>query len=84
MLLLSGYGTYMFNDLRCVLKSHTWSFDESSDLVSVAVRGGRVRLPPVFTLSVTVMVQNTPAQMRTQFNMERFRSGAQVAGGGWI
>jgi hypothetical protein len=84
ILLLNGYGTYMFNNLNCILKSHSWNYDEAIDTVSVNVAGGTVRLPCLFTLSITLTVQQTPQQMRSAFNLDAFRTGALMTQGGWI
>ena len=84
MLLLDGYGTYMFNKLKCIMETHSWSFDEQMDMVPFRVAGGTVRLPPMFTLSISVKVQNTPFEMRTRFSLDKFRTGELMRGGGWI
>lgn len=44
---------------------------------------GYVWLPSLFTISVSMTVQNTPAKLRT-FNLDQFRSGELLKGGGWI
>jgi hypothetical protein len=84
ILVLNGYGTYMFKNLNCVLKSHSFSYAENMDTVSVQVDGGTVRLPAMFDLNVTLVVQQTPQAMRTQFNLDAFRTGALMQTGGWI
>ena len=40
-------------------------------------------LPAVFTLSVSLIVQQSPTKLRS-FNLEQFRSGQLVKSGGWI
>ena len=35
ILVFSGYGNYMFNYLRVILKSHSWTFDDSVDYVPI-------------------------------------------------
>lgn len=35
VLIFSGYGEYMFNNLPVIVKSHTYSFDDHTDLVTV-------------------------------------------------
>lgn len=87
VLLLNGYGTYMFNNLRVIVTAHSWSYDSSMDTVIIPVTygGGNVRLPVVFDLSVSLIVQQTPTAWRTQFDLGLFRSGALMKnGGGWI
>lgn len=44
---------------------------------------GDVWLPAVFSISVSMTVQNTPARLR-QFNLEQFRSGNALKDGGWV
>lgn len=44
---------------------------------------GYVWLPALFNISVSLTVQNTPARLR-QFNLDQFRSGELLKGGGWI
>lgn len=84
ILVLNGYGTYMFNNLKCVLRSHNWTFDEQQEMVPINIRGQTVRLPPLFSLSVTLKVQQTPMAMRKEFNLNEFRTGALMQRGGWI
>jgi hypothetical protein len=84
ILRLNGYGTYMFNNLNCILKSHGFTYAENIDTVSVPVAGGTVRLPSMFDLSITLTVQQTPQAMRSQFNLDAFRTGALMQTGGWI
>ncbi|RYD66003.1 MAG: hypothetical protein EOP83_06110 [Verrucomicrobiaceae bacterium] len=84
ILALSGHGTYMFNKVRVFVKTHSYTYDESMDLVNVKVGSGNVRLPALFTLSVSLTTQPTPNMMRTQFNLDQYRSGALLANGGWL
>jgi len=84
VLVFNGYGTYMFNKLTCILKSHSFSFSETMDTVAVAVNGKTTRLPAMFDITCTLTVQQTFAAMRDKFNLDTFRSGALMAGGGWI
>jgi hypothetical protein len=44
---------------------------------------GYVWLPAVFNISVSMTVQNTPSKLR-QFNLNEFRNGTLLKGGGWI
>ena len=85
MLQFSAYGTYMFNKLRVVLKSHSYAFEENMDTVSVSVDANQtVRLPAMFTIQMSLVVQRTPEDMRTKFNLEEFRTGKLMTSGGWI
>lgn len=44
---------------------------------------GYVWLPAIFSISVSMIVQNTPNKLR-QFNLDLFRNGTLLQGGGWI
>lgn len=85
-LIFSGYGDYMFNNLRVILKQHSYSIDESVDHITVQVGSGTVRIPSLFSISMTLVVQQTPNELRTQFSLDAFRTGALMKSGGtgWI
>lgn len=82
MLLLSGLGPYNFNDLPVVMTRGSYAYDPSVDLVTVKVNGVDNDVPSVCTVSVNVVVQNTPDKLRT-FNWNSFASGSLLAKGGW-
>ena len=85
VLTLNGYGKYMFNAVRVVLKSHSWTFDDQIDMIAISVGSGLVRLPALFSLSCELTVVQTPQRMRTQFNFNQFASGALMQQQeGWI
>jgi len=84
ILLLNGYGTYMFNNLRVVLKSHTYTYNEQMDTVLVSTAGGTAKLPALFDLAVTLVVQQTPRAQKKDFSLDAFRTGALMLKGGWI
>lgn len=84
ILVLRGYGSYMFNNLRVILKSHTYTFNETMDTVLVTTAGGTARLPALFDIALTLVVQQTPNVMRKEFNLDQFRTGALLRQGGWI
>lgn len=84
VLLLHGYGTYMFNNIKVLLRNHSYSFDDNVDMVNVAVANGSARLPALFTVSISLVVQQTPQAMRKRFSLDEFRSGALLEQGGWL
>lgn len=87
VLYFHGYGPYMFNGLKCVLKSHSFSLDDTVDYVNVVTDGGSVttRVPSMLTISLTLGVQNTPKEMKNQFNLESYRTGRLMrTKKGWI
>lgn len=86
ILVLAGYGSYMFNQLRVVVKSHSYTLDDSADGVVIKSSGGVARLPAMFSLTCELMVVQTPQRMRKQFSFDKFASGAlmQSTNVGWI
>lgn len=86
VLLLKGYGDYMFNDLRVVVKSHNYTVDDSVNLVQVETESGRiVTLPSILNLACTLQVIQSPKAQKDQFDLEDFRTGKlMTGGGGWI
>lgn len=88
----SAYGAYMYNNLRCILKSHAWSYDETMDTIVVPVPAmngnpaASVRLPPLFTIQMELQVVQTPTRMRENFSFDAFASGKLMGrpDGGWI
>lgn len=86
ILILNGYGTYMFNNLPCLLTSHSFDYGENIDTIDVPdLSGGITKLPAILSLTVDLTVQQTPYNMSTQFDLNAFRSGALMkSGGGWI
>lgn len=85
VLMFSGYGEYMFNDLPVIVKSHTYSFDDHTDTVLVSAINGSATLPVIFSIQIELKVQQTPNRMRTVFNLDDFRNGSLMKNGkGWI
>ena len=89
VLIFSGYGDYMFDNLPVIVRSHTYSFDDSMDMVTVNAPGGIAKLPALFQVSIELKVQQTPNRMRTVFSLDSFRTGKLMQGTssaktGWI
>jgi hypothetical protein len=86
ILILNGYGTYMFNNLPCILTGHSWNYSPEVDTIDIAdSSGGITKLPSLLDLSISLTVQQTPYNMSTAFDLNQFRSGALMkTGGGWI
>ena len=82
VLRLRGYGNFMFNDLRCVVRGYSFNFDEQMDLVPVTSAGGTMYLPALFTLNVNIGLQQSPRKVRKDFNLDQFRTGALLTGKG--
>ncbi len=83
ILQLSGYGTYMFNKVRVIVKSHSYTFEEGMDMIAVKLDSGTVNLPALFSLTCALTVQPTPAMMRDEFTLEKYRSG-ELLETGWF
>jgi hypothetical protein len=89
VLLFSGYGPYMYQNVRVILKSHSWAYDEAMDTVAVsipqtAMQGVKtVRLPAMFTIQCELTVIQTPQRMRTVFSFDAFAKG-DLLSDGWL
>jgi hypothetical protein len=85
VLLFSGYGTMMFNDLRVVVKSHSWSFEESSDYIPIRLpSNGTVWLPPLMTINISLAIQPNTDRLREHFSLDEFRTGELLKKRGWF
>ena len=87
VLLFRGYGKYMFNDLKVVLKNHSYSLDDTVDYIDIITdsEGSKTRLPSLFTISLTLGYQQTPNAMRKDFDLNQFRTGELMRSQkGWI
>lgn len=86
LLILEGYGTYMFHGIKVAVRRHNYTLDDSHDMVDVEIDGRKsARIPSLFQLQVELTVQNTPNESRTQFNLAKFRDGSLMTDkGGWL
>lgn len=85
VLLFSGYGPYMFNDLRVIVKNHSYTLDDTANMVTVTTPAGDpIMLPAVLTLSLTLGVVQTPEAQRNEFDLDKFRTGELMMKKGWI
>jgi hypothetical protein len=86
ILQFTGYGNYMFNDLKVVLKNHSFALEDTVDYVNIKIGETVTRVPSMLTISCALGVQQTPTAMRETFNLNEFRTGALMRGGnkGWI
>ena len=82
VMLLSGFGPYIFNDLPVIFLSGSYRYEPSVDIVSVILNNVENDVPSLFTISIEVAVQNTPQKLRT-FNWEQFAQGSLLTQGGW-
>lgn len=89
VLIFTGYGSYVFNNLPVILKSHSYTFDKSMNMVNVETwNGGTVSIPAMFSISMELQVQQTPQAMRKSFSLDTFRTGelmrSRKTDSGWI
>lgn len=85
MLVLDGYGDYMFNQLPIILNRYNIELQNDIDYVSVPMEQGEAWVPSDFIIGLTVTIQNPPQQWRDQFNLDSFRNGQMLgATKGWI
>ncbi len=87
VLIFTGYGNYMFDNLPVILKTHSYTLDKSMNMVTINTAQGTARLPSMFEVSMQLQVQQTPKAMRKDFSLDAFRTGALMSAGkdtGWI
>ncbi len=85
VLIFSGYGNYMFNELPVIVKNHAYSFSDDVDYIDIETAGGLARLPSIINLSLRLIVQNTPQRLRNDFDLDKFRTGESMrTDKGWI
>jgi hypothetical protein len=75
---LNGYGRHMFNNLRCIIRGHSWSFDENIDTVQVNFDGEYARLPMVFSITFELGIVVSPKTQREKFSSSEFRTGKLI------
>jgi hypothetical protein len=80
VLLFSAYGDYVFNDINVIMTGFNISYPEDVDYIQIP--NSNSYLPAVFSISVNLVVQNTPAKMRS-FSVDSFRSGNLLKSKGW-
>jgi hypothetical protein len=84
VLIFSGYGDYMFNDLPVIVKDHSYSLKDNINYVDINTAGASVRLPSIISISIKLIVQTTPKRNRKEFDLNKFRTGELMKKGGWI
>ena len=76
VLVFSGYGEMMFNQIHVVVKSYSFNLEETTDMVPLRLRNGTVvYLPPVLSMSIGLGVQTNPDDLREEFSLAEFRTG---------
>jgi hypothetical protein len=86
VLVFNAYGNYMFNNLPVILKSHSYTLNDTVDMVDVQTAGGIARIPALFEISMDLAVQQSPSKLRKEFSLDAFRTGDLMRNNksGWI
>lgn len=82
VLLLSGYGNYMFNDIRVIVTGWSLNLDASADYIRIPIstpNPGEAWIPSIFTLTINLTAQMPPRRYLTQFNLNKFRTGELIS-----
>jgi hypothetical protein len=86
VLLLTGYGNYMYNNLKVLLENFSYNDDNQVSYYDYRGPNGTARLPVYSQISISLIVQNTPKRWRKEFDLNKFRTGELLVSGkgGWI
>lgn len=82
VLLLSGYGQYMLNDLPMIVDDFKMDLPPDVDYITLHIDGVTVNLPVKTKLRIFGYVQNTPAKLRT-FDWGEYVKGNLILKKGW-
>lgn len=83
VLVLSGYGDLMLNNLPVIMQNFTVELPDDQDYVKVEMLDGTSWVPALMIFQLSFIVQQTPKKQRA-FNFDRFASGEQLKARGWI
>lgn len=85
ILVLSGYGDFMFNDLNVILTDFSMAMPNNVDYIEVSIGSSLAWVPALTTFNLTCIVQQTPKMQREDFNLDNFASGKMMSDKkGWI
>jgi hypothetical protein len=85
VLILSGYGKYMFNDLNVIIQEFKMDLPSTVDYIEVDFAGASAWVPSLTTFTVSCVVQQTPRQQREEFSFTDFANGTLMRDRkGWI
>jgi hypothetical protein len=102
VLLLNGFGNYVMNALPILIESWSMDYPKDVDIVWVNVGSSPNAVNPTqaaspsgaygawvparTTISISVIVQQTPYKWLTEFNLDKFRNGQLLgnSGQGWF
>ncbi len=93
VLLFSGYGEGMFNDIPVVVKMFQHELLNDTDYVPVTFQKNKTAwVPAAFNIIITLGIQLNLRRTREEFNLDKFRTGellgdkgdSQRGRGGWL
>lgn len=82
VLLLDGYGSYMFDRVPVIVT--TVSYDLSQDSHLIFTSDFQTKVPNEMLISIGLSMQPTPRKVRDEFSLDDIKSGAIIRKGGWI
>lgn len=74
-------GPYMFNKVPVVVESYSFDLPDQVDYVPVSFNGVETFVPTLMNIVFTITPQYNPDKVRSQFNLEDFRSGNLIKKG---
>ena len=83
VLILSGYGDFMFNDLKVIIQEFKMDLPNNVDYIEVDIGKAKAWVPSLTTFTVSCVVQHTPKEQRDEFNFKDFAQGTMLSSG-WI
>lgn len=83
VLILSGYGDFMFNNLKVIIQEFKMDLPNNVDYIEVDIGKAKAWVPSLTTFTVNCVVQHTPREQRDEFNFKAFAQGDMLSSG-WI
>jgi hypothetical protein len=87
VLLLSGYGQFMFNQISVIMRNFQMTLEPNVDYVRVEFNNGSLStvgwVPTLMTITVSLIAQRNPASWRKGFQWDAFANG-DLLREGWI
>lgn len=83
MLILTGYGDFMFDNLPVIVDSYSYQLPDNVDYVNLQLGNLSAKIPTLTTITINVTVQNTPDKLNT-FDVGNYANGKLLLAGGWF
>lgn len=90
ILILDGYGDYMFNQLPIIIRQWNMDFPNDVDYIRVSTgsagggqsggNSGYAYLPASTNITISAIVQRPPNTLKHEFDLQRFRNGELMRG----